>query len=149
MTLHVELLMPDRSLWSGSAEMVIAKTIDGDIGVQTGHSPVFGILSPGSLVRIQPESGTAGGAAEEGGAGAAGGAGGEIRAAVRDGFLSVTDNRVSILASAGELAGDVDVTVAQADLEAATTAAGSTAAAEESVEFRFARARLRAAGEQA
>ena len=149
MTLHVELLMPDRSLWSGSAEMVIAKTIDGDIGVLTGHSPVFGILSPGSLVRIQPESGTAGGAAEEGGAGAAGGVGGEIRAAVRDGFLSVTDNRVSILASSGELAGDVDVTVAQADLEAATTAAGSTAAAEESVEFRFARARLRAAGEQA
>jgi F-type H+-transporting ATPase subunit epsilon len=148
-TLHVELLMPDRSLWSGSAEMVIAKTIDGDIGVLTGHSPVFGILSPGSLVRIQPESDTAGGAAEEGGAGAAGGAGGEIRAAVRDGFLSVTDNRVSILASSGELAGDVDVTVAQADLEAATTAAGSTAAAEESVEFRFARARLRAAGEQA
>jgi F-type H+-transporting ATPase subunit epsilon len=148
-TLHVELLMPDRSLWSGSAEMVIAKTIDGDIGVLTGHSPVFGILSPGSLVRIQPESGADGGAAEEGGAGAAGSVGGEIRAAVRDGFLSVTDNRVSILASAGELAGDVDVTVAQADLETATTAAGSTAAAEESVEFRFARARLRAAGEQA
>ena len=30
MTLHVELLMPDRSLWSGEAGMVIAKTIDGD-----------------------------------------------------------------------------------------------------------------------
>jgi len=136
-TLHVELLMPDRSLWSGSAEMVIAKTIDGDIGVLTGHSPVFGILSPGSLVRIQPESGAAGNSGEE------------IRAAVRDGFLSVTGNRVSILASSGELAGDVDATVAQADLEAATTAAGGAAAAEESVEVRFARARLRAAGEQA
>ena len=56
MTLHVELLMPDRSLWSGEAGMVIAKTIDGDIGILTGHSPVFGILSPGSLVRIQPEA---------------------------------------------------------------------------------------------
>ena len=149
MTLHVELLMPDRSLWSGSAEMVIAKTIDGDIGVLTGHSPVFGILSPGSLVRIQPESGAEGNSGEEGSAGAVGSAGEEIRAAVRDGFLSVTDNRVSILASSGELAGDVDVTVAQADLETATTAAGGVAAAEESVEFRFARARLRAAGEQA
>ena len=53
MTLHVELLMPDRSLWSGEAGMVIAKTIDGDIGILTGHSPVFGILSPGSLVRIR------------------------------------------------------------------------------------------------
>ncbi|MGH3282063.1 MAG: F0F1 ATP synthase subunit epsilon, partial [Trebonia sp.] len=57
MTLHVELLMPDRSLWSGDADMVIAKTIDGDIGVLTGHAPLFGILSPGGLVRIQPVPG--------------------------------------------------------------------------------------------
>jgi F-type H+-transporting ATPase subunit epsilon len=131
----VELLMPDRSLWSGEASMVIAKTIDGDIGVLSGHSPVFGILSPGSTVRIEPES------AEEGS--------GEVRAAVRDGFLSVTDNRVSILASVGQLADDVEVSSAQADLDAASAEAGSTAAAEESVEVRYARARLRAAGEQA
>jgi F-type H+-transporting ATPase subunit epsilon len=142
-TLHVELLMPDRSLWSGSAEMVIAKTIDGDIGVLAGHSPVFGILSPGSVVRIQPLSG------EPGESGEGHNSGEEIRAAVRDGFLSVTDDRVSILSSFGELAVDVDVTGAQADLDAASTAAGSTAAAEDSVEFRYARARLRAAGEQA
>ena len=135
MTLHVELLMPDRSLWSGEAGMVIAKTIDGDIGVLTGHSPVFGILSPGSLVRIQPEAG------EDS-------SGDEVRAAVRDGFLSVTDNRVSILASVGELSGDVDVSTARSDLDAATAAAGTPAAAEESVEVRYARARLRATGEQ-
>jgi F-type H+-transporting ATPase subunit epsilon len=132
----VELLMPDRSLWSGSAEMVIVKTIDGDIGVLTGRAPVFGILSPGSVVRIQPVSGEVDNSGEE------------IRAAVRDGFLSVTDDRVSILASFGEVAGEVDVTGARADLDAASAAAGSTTAAEESVDFRFARARLRAAGEQ-
>ena len=137
MTLHVELLMPDRSLWSGEAGMVIAKTIDGDIGVLTGHSPVFGILSPGSVVRIQPE---ASGDDQSGD---------EIRAAVRDGFLSVTNDRVSILTSVGALADDVEVTQAQADLDEASSAAGSAAAAEESVEVRYARARLRAAGEQA
>jgi F-type H+-transporting ATPase subunit epsilon len=135
-TLHVELLMPDRSLWSGEAGMVIAKTIDGDIGVLTGHSPVFGILSPGSLVRIQPVAGE-----DESGE--------EVRAAVRDGFLSVADNRVSILASVGLLADDVEVSAARADLDAAAAEAGSAAAAEESVEVRYARARLRAAGEQA
>jgi len=135
-TLHVELLMPDRSLWSGEAGMVIAKTIDGDIGVLTGHSPVFGILSPGSMVRIQPEAG-----GDE--------AGGEVRAAVRDGFLSVTSDRVSILTSVGELSRNVDVAEARADLDAATAEAGSAAAAEESVDVRYARARLRAAGEQA
>lgn len=137
MTLHVELLMPDRSLWSGEAGMVIAKTIDGDIGVLTGHSPVFGILSPGSMVRIQPEASGDDQSGEE------------IRAAVRDGFLSVTDNRVSILASVGLLADDVEVAVARADLDAASAEAGSASAAEESVEVRYARARLRAAGEQA
>jgi len=136
-TLHVELLMPDRSLWSGEAGMVIAKTIDGDIGILTGHSPVFGILSPGSLVRIQPE------AAGDDQSGA------EVRAAVRDGFLSVTNDRVSILASVGQLADDVEASVAQSDLEAAAAEAGSAAATEESVEVRYARARLRAAGEQA
>jgi F-type H+-transporting ATPase subunit epsilon len=131
----VELLMPDRSLWSGEAGLVIAKTIDGDIGVQTGHSPVFGILSPGSVVRIREVPGDDN-------------PGDVVRAAVRDGFLSVTANRVSILASDGELATDVDVTTAKADLDAATSAVGP-AAADESAEVRYARARLRAAGEQA
>jgi F-type H+-transporting ATPase subunit epsilon len=136
-TLHVELLMPDRSLWSGEAGMVIAKTIDGDIGILSGHSPVFGILSPGSLVRIQPEASGEDQSGEE------------VRAAVRDGFLSVTNDRVSILASVGLLADDVETSTAQADLDAASSAAGSAAATEESVDVRYARARLRAAGEQA
>ena len=136
MTLHVELLMPDRSLWSGEAGLVIAKTLDGDIGVQTGHAPVFGILSPGSLVRIREVPGSDN-------------TGDVVRAAVRDGFLSVTNDRVSILASVGELAGEIDVTTAKTELDEATTEAGSASAADESTEVRYARARLRAAGEQA
>jgi len=135
-TLHVELLMPDRSLWSGEAGLVIAKTLDGDIGVQTGHAPVFGILSPGSLVRIREVPGSDN-------------TGDVVRAAVRDGFLSVTGDRVSILASVGELAGEIDVTTAKSELDEATAEAGSASAADESTEVRYARARLRAAGEQA
>ena len=96
--------MPDRSLWSGEAGMVIAKTIDGDIGILPGHSPVFGILSPGSLVRIREVPGDDN-------------PGDAVRAAVRDGFLSVTDDRVSILASVGQLANEVDVAAARADLD--------------------------------
>ena len=135
MTLHVELLMPDRTLWSGEAGMVIAKTMDGDIGILSGHSPVFGILSPGSLVRIREIPGQEN-------------PGDEVRAAVRDGFLSVTDDRVSILASVGQLAGEVDAATARTDLDTATVEAGSASAVEESAEVRYARARLRAAGEQ-
>jgi len=135
-TLHVELLMPDRSLWSGEAGMVIAKTIDGDIGIMPGHSPVFGILSPGSLVRIREVPG------EDS-------PGDAVRAAVRDGFLSVTNDRVSILTSNGQIAADVDVPAARSDLDSATAAAGSATAAEESVDVRYARALLRAADQQA
>ena len=136
MTLHVELLLPDRSLWSGEAGLVIAKTLDGDIGVQSGHSPVFGILSPGSLVRIREVPGNDD-------------PGDVVRAAVRDGFLSVTSDRVSILASSGELASEIDVATARTELDEATAEAGSGSAADESPEVRYARARLRAAGEQA
>jgi F-type H+-transporting ATPase subunit epsilon len=134
--LHVELLMPDRSLWSGEAGMVIAKTIDGDIGIMPGHSPVFGILSPGSLVRIREVPGDDS-------------PGDAVRAAVRDGFLSVSNDRVSILTSTGQIAADVDVPAARSDLDSATTAAGSATAAEESVDVRYARALLRAADQQA
>ena len=134
MTLHVELLMPDRSLWSGQAGLVIAKTTDGDIGVMPGHSPVFGILSPGSVVRIREVEGDDS-------------PGDAVRAAVRDGFLSVTDDRVSILASVAQLSTEVDSTAARADLDAAAAEAG--AAAEESPEYRYARAQLLATGEQA
>jgi F-type H+-transporting ATPase subunit epsilon len=134
-TLHVELLMPDRKLWSGEAGLVIVKTLDGDIGVQTGHSPVFGILSPGSLVRIREVPGDDN-------------PGDVVRAAVRDGFLSVNENRVSILASVGQLATDIDLASARAELDAATAEAGSQAAADESADVRYARAQLRAAGEQ-
>ena len=135
MTLHVELLMPDRSLWSGEAGLVIAKTLDGEIGVLTGHSPVFGVLSPGSVVRIREVPGDDN-------------PGDVVRAAVRDGFLSVAGNRVSILASVGQLATEIDLAAAQADLENATADIGSAAAAEESADVRYARARLRAAGDQ-
>ena len=63
MTLHVEVVVADRRLWAGDAGMVIAKTLDGDIGLLTDHPPVLGILAEGSVVRIlDPES-------PEGGAG--------------------------------------------------------------------------------
>lgn len=139
-TLHVELVVPDREVWSGSARMVVAKTLEGDLGVLASHPPVLGILAEGSVVRIlDPESaGEAGQAA----------AGGELIAAVSSGFLSVADDRVSILARNAELGSEVDTAAARAELEAAadgTPAPGG----EEPAEAGYARARLRAAGEQA
>lgn len=118
--------------------MVVAKTLDGDMGVLTSHPPVLGILAEGSVVRIlDPEA--SGDAAE---------ASGELAAAVSSGFLSVADDRVSILARNAELGGDVDKAAARAELEEASEG-GPAAGGGESPETRYARARLRAAGEQA
>jgi len=127
-TLRVELVIPDRELWSGEASTVIAKTTEGDIGVLTGRAPVFGILAEGSLVEIVTEES-------------------RVKAAVSGGFLSVADDRVSILAAQAQLGQDVDVEVTRSELAAALAEASPIA--EDSPETRYARALLRAAGDQA
>jgi len=142
-TLRVELVAPDGEIWSGRARMVIAKTLDGDLGVMTGHSPVLGILAEGSLVRIlDPEAGE--GPAGEGAAGA----GEEVLAAVSSGFLAVADDRVSILSREAQLASTVDTGAVQAELDAALEGAAPAAPEEEPTEVKYARALLRAANEQ-
>ncbi len=145
MTMHVEVVIADRQLWSGEAGMVIAKTLEGDLGVLTNHPPVLGILAEGSIVRIlepQADSGSGGGAAP-------GGPGEEVIAAVSGGFLSVADNRVSILATDAQLGIEVDTAAVRSELDTALSDAGSPSQADESSEAKYARAQLRAAGEQA
>jgi F-type H+-transporting ATPase subunit epsilon len=128
-TLRVALVVPDRELWSGEARTVIAKTTEGDIGVLTGHSPVFGVLAEGSLVEILNDDAD------------------PVRAAVSGGFLSVADDRVSILAAEARLAQEVDREEARRELDAALSEAG--AGPEDSPAVKYARARLQAAGDQA
>ena len=55
--LQVELVSVDRRLWSGEASMVIARTIEGEIGVLPGHEPLLGVLAEGSSVEIRGGSG--------------------------------------------------------------------------------------------
>ena len=129
MTLNVTMVVPEGEIWTGPAERVIAKTLDGDIGLLTGHTPVLGILVEGSVVRIVPEAGPAAGE-------------GELLAAVNGGFLALADDRVSILAREAQLGADVDRAGTQAALEAAEQAAGD----EETADIRYYRALLRAAG---
>jgi F-type H+-transporting ATPase subunit epsilon len=134
-TVRVELVAPDGEVWSGRARMVIAKTLDGDIGILTGHPPVLGILAEGSLVRILD--------AEDAGDQK------ELLAAVSSGFLAVRDDRVSVLARQAQLGTRVDTAEARAQLDAALRAAeGQPPGEEEPTEVRYSRALLRAAGDQ-
>lgn len=132
-TLHAELVVPEGELWAGEAQIVIAKTVDGDIGVLTGHSPVLGILAPGGLVRIRPaESGS-----EE-----------IVVAVVGGGFLSVAADRVSVLARAAQLVSEVDRSAVQAALDAALDEARSESqGGEDTAEVSYYRALLQASGD--
>ena len=78
-TLRVELVAADQAVWAGDAKMVIAKTIEGEIGLLPGHEPMLAILGAGE-VRITLEDGNV------------------IKANAEDGFLSVENNVVAIVA---------------------------------------------------
>jgi F-type H+-transporting ATPase subunit epsilon len=94
----VELVAVERRLWSGSATMVIAETTIGELGILPGHTQLLGELVEGGVVTIRTTDGS------------------DVTAAVHGGFLSVADNRVSILAESAELSHEVDVAQAEQDL---------------------------------
>jgi F-type H+-transporting ATPase subunit epsilon len=77
--LNVELVSPEKKVWSGEAVSVSARTLEGDLGILTDHTPLLGVLVDGKVVI----KGTDGSVSEFD---------------VHGGFLSVSNNRVSILA---------------------------------------------------
>jgi F-type H+-transporting ATPase subunit epsilon len=132
MTMHVELVQPEGEIWAGEAQLVIARTLDGEIGLLTNHAPVIGILAEGSTVQIRMDN-----PSEP-----------DVFAAVSGGFLSMADNRVSILARQGQLGKDVDPAAARAALDQALEAAGPAGGGpEEPADVRYYRALLDAAGQ--
>lgn len=122
--LQVELVAADRLVWSGEAKMVIARTTEGDIGVLPNHAPLLSLLVDG-VVDVQTAEGE------------------RWVAAVEAGFLSVADNRVSILSEHAEMSHEIDIEKARADLERAQSAGENDVEADEAV--RRAEARIRAA----
>lgn len=62
----VNLVAADREIWSGQAEMLVAKTAVGEIGLLAGHEPLLAVLVAGEI-RINSTSGNVKVATEEGG----------------------------------------------------------------------------------
>jgi len=122
--MNVELVSVERQVWSGPATQVIVRTVDGDIGVLPGHAPLLAQLKEGFSARIQEPGGN------------------EISVALHGGFLSVTKDRVSILAEDAQLSGEIDVASARAAYEDARRHSDG----EESADLLRARAQLMAAG---
>lgn len=103
MSLQVEVVSPERILFSGEADMVVARAAGGDIAFLTGHSPFLGTLGIGS-VKINLT------------------AGGVEHIAVHGGFVEVRDNKVIILSDVAELIDHIDLERARAAKAAAETA---------------------------
>ena len=79
--LHVELVAVDRKVWEGEARQVSARTVEGEMGILPGHTPLLGILVEGD-VRIESTEGQT------------------HKATIDSGFLSVEHDRVTIVAEA-------------------------------------------------
>ena len=95
MTFQVELVSPEAISYSGEAEMVIARTLEGgDIAFQPGHVPFIGVLAVWSVDVIRPD-------------------GERDTIAVHQGFIQVAGTKVSILSDVSESAGDIDVVRAE------------------------------------
>jgi F-type H+-transporting ATPase subunit epsilon len=103
--LHVELVSPERILWTGEAQMVICRTIqEGEVAFLTGHAPFVGALDIARVV-VRPEEG-----------------GQDELVAVHGGFVEVSNDRVTLLSDVAELGSQIDVNRARAAKERAEEA---------------------------
>jgi F-type H+-transporting ATPase subunit epsilon len=92
-TVEVHVVTPEREVWAGPAEMVIARGVAGEVGILGGHEPLLIQLAVGPL-RIQEEGGQ------------------ELRAVVDGGFMHVTSGeegtRVDVMATQAQLESEID-----------------------------------------
>jgi F-type H+-transporting ATPase subunit epsilon len=136
MPMQVELVSPERILWSGQAEMVIVRTLGGgDIAFLPGHAPFVGALGTGVLT-IRPSGG-----------------GGDEKVACHGGFVEVSgsaeSSTVTILSDVAELSGQIDVQRAREAKERAELELRQAHDAEAEAALRRAHVRLEAAGQTA
>ena len=90
MTLQVELVSPERILYSGQADIVIARTVGGgEIAFLTGHAPFVGALDIATVTIRSAE--------------------GDELVAVHGGFVEVSNDTVTILSDVAELSSQIDV----------------------------------------
>ena len=83
MVLKVEVVTPEKRIFSGEASMVRARTLAGDLGILPGHISLLGVLVDGEVV-VKETNGQS------------------TTFQINGGFLSVNKDRVSILGESSE-----------------------------------------------
>lgn len=78
-TLKVSVVSANSEVWAGEAKQLTARTVEGEIGILAGHEPLLAILATGE-VRVTAVDGS------------------RITAQADDGFLSVENDVVTVVA---------------------------------------------------
>lgn len=143
---HVDLITPERVLFSGEAEAVVLRADGADTTFLAHHMDYIGTVDI-CVLRLEgvQSSGKPRGDVPVSGTGSAGDVAprGDMLAAVHGGFVKVADNKVTVVAGVAELADEIDVTRAQRALEAAASRLSAGELAE--ADLAAARARVRIA----
>jgi F-type H+-transporting ATPase subunit epsilon len=105
--LKLEIVTPEKKVVDTEADLVTIPTASGEAGIMPNHAPLISALKPGILAYTNR------GATE--------------RVAIAGGFVEVSNDKVSVLADSAETAGQIDMTSARADLEAAQKAIAAAA----------------------
>ena len=127
-TMQVELVSPEKVVFSGEATQVITRTLGGgEIAFLPGHAPFLGALTE-NHTRISLADGT------------------QLDVPVHGGFVQVANNKVSILSDIAELGEDIDRGRAMAAKERAEAILRNEDNAEAEAALSRAHARLNASG---
>jgi F-type H+-transporting ATPase subunit epsilon len=83
--LQISIVAADHEVWAGAARQIVARTLEGEIGILPGHEPILALLAPGE-VRVSATDGST------------------IRIRADDGFLSVENDRITIVSRVADRA---------------------------------------------
>jgi len=95
--ISLEIVTPERLLFSGEVDQLFLPGAAGYLGVLPGHAPLLSELSIGTITYFQD--------------------GRETRLFCRRGFVEILHGRVTVLAEAAETPDQIDVDQAKADRE--------------------------------
>jgi F-type H+-transporting ATPase subunit epsilon len=123
MTLHLEIVTPERLAYSDEVDMVLVPGIEGELGILPHHTPLVSLLGVGEL-RIRK-------------------GGDEESFAIAGGFLQVRPDKVVVMAELADMASEIDLGKAEEARKEAERALAS--GSHEGADLAIARAELQQA----
>ena len=91
--IHLEVVTPERKVFEADVERVEVPGLDGELGILPGHTELVSLLKPAGLLTYHAGNET-----------------GEM--AISDGFVEVSGDRVTVLASKASRPEDIDLATA-------------------------------------